>query len=120
LGRPQASPSWRLIPNLPRLVVLAPQCIGLPAIHLPVVSRDELKLHGERPELAAHGTNQHTQGDDNVISSKQQGNSAAYLASVLKRDHPEIAEQPDPRTLEEEGAGIRSASDVPIVARQHL
>ncbi len=53
--------------------------------------RDELKLHGEREPQPVLGTNQHT-GCDNITRTGR-GTSAAYLAGVLKRDHPEIAKQ---------------------------
>jgi hypothetical protein len=44
------------------------------------------------PALAQHGTNQHSEGPDNVRSSAF-GNSAAYLIAKLKRDAPEFAER---------------------------
>ena len=41
------------------------------------------------PELDAHGTNQHTAGHDRIMSSEQ-GTSASYLRTRLKRDYPAI------------------------------
>jgi hypothetical protein len=52
----------------------------------------EMQMHGERKPLGDHGVNQHSGGVDNVKSSKPEGgDSAAYLAARLKRDHPDIA-----------------------------
>ena len=62
--------------------------------------RDELRLHGMRPALAAHGINQHTGGganstsldqSDNVTLKRRGSTHAAYLAARLQRDHPEVA-----------------------------
>ena len=44
--------------------------------------------------LRAHGTNQHTSGDNNcnVQMIEHQGNSADYLTARIARDHPDILE----------------------------
>jgi hypothetical protein len=39
------------------------------------------------------GTNQHTTGDDNVIPTKAQGNSATYLSRRIARDRPDILQR---------------------------
>jgi hypothetical protein len=54
---------------------------------------EELKLHGERPPLAEPGHPMSSSNVDNINKGTQGGTSAAYLAGVLKRDHPEISEQ---------------------------
>jgi hypothetical protein len=46
----------------------------------------ELRLHGSRAALADRGVNQHT-GGDNVTSSPERGNSAAYLAATAAGLH---------------------------------
>ena len=53
---------------------------------------DEMKLHGEREPQPELGTNQYS-GCDNITPKTQRGTSSAYLAGVLKRDFPEIAER---------------------------
>jgi hypothetical protein len=55
--------------------------------------RDELRLHGERAPLAAHGEIGGGHGRGDYVTSVERGNTAAYLAARLRRDHPEIAAQ---------------------------
>ena len=52
------------------------------------------ELVEQQPALARHGSNQHSGGDYDVMSTPaRQGNDAAYLVSRLKRDAPEVAER---------------------------
>jgi len=56
--------------------------------------RDELRLHGERAPAKAVGKPKAVDNVDNVnIRNTGGGNSAAYLAARLRRDHPDIAER---------------------------
>jgi hypothetical protein len=60
------------------------------------------------PAQAKHGANQHTRGDDNVMSSSVQGNSPAYALRRLKRDHPELARKVERGELSANAAAIQA------------
>lgn len=71
--------------------------------------------------LVKHGTNQHSEGRDNVTSSpKDRGNSATYLAAKLKRDHPAIAADMEAGKFRSVRAAAKAAGivkDVPLLER---
>lgn len=57
----------------------------------PASSDEEIKL--ARTEGGKLGGRGHKNLGDNVTKVSERGNAAVYLAGVLKRDHPEIAEK---------------------------
>jgi hypothetical protein len=76
--------------------------------------RDEMRMQGTRPALAEHGEiGRGRDRDDNVISN-QQGNSSAYLAAKLRRDHPEIAD----RMMRGEFRSVRAAAIAAGIVRR--
>lgn len=95
------------------------------------VKIQSVACHIEKPALAEHGTNQHS---DRTLQSNlhERGNNANYLAARIKRDAPEIAERMKrgefksvrAAAIEAESPKITSTGKFPMLflprARNHL
>lgn len=101
---------WDLTPEGVELFRAGRDALRGEGVAGPITKKEALKATGRATAAGPtgkHGMNQHTRGDDNVMSSEQ-GNDPTYACRRLLRDRPDLFERVDAGELSPHAAAIEA------------